>query len=96
MILDNDDPHLFTKMELNDVVRDLGLSKSSAELLASKLQEKNPSLTVLVSPSTATDIKSTSGFFLRREGLGVLYGCCTASAQAWSATVPTRRLESVH
>ena len=28
-------------MELNDVVRDLGLSKSSAELLASRLKENN-------------------------------------------------------
>lgn len=34
-------PEYFTQMELNDLVRDLNLSKSSAELLASRLKEKN-------------------------------------------------------
>ena len=33
-----------------------------------------------------TDI-SVPCFFLKREGLGVLYRYCTASAQAWSVTV---------
>ena len=41
VILDEDAPHLFPQMELNDLVHDLGLSKSSAELLASRLKEKN-------------------------------------------------------
>ena len=34
-----DDPHLITQSELNDLVRDLGLSKAKAELLGSRLQE---------------------------------------------------------
>ena len=37
----DDIPHPFSQNELNDLVRDLNLSKSSAEFLASKLQEKN-------------------------------------------------------
>ena len=41
VILDEDAPHPFYQMELNDVVRDLGLSKSFAELLASRLKENN-------------------------------------------------------
>ena len=41
MILDDDAPHLFPQMELNDLVRDPRLSKSSAELLAYTLKEKN-------------------------------------------------------
>ncbi|XP_066198436.1 uncharacterized protein [Saccopteryx leptura] len=34
-------PQQFSQPELNDLVRDLGLSKKAAELLASRLQEKN-------------------------------------------------------
>ena len=34
-------PELFSQMELNDLVRDLGLSKKAAEVLASRLQEKH-------------------------------------------------------
>ena len=34
-------PQQFNQPELNDLVRDLGLSKEAAELLASRLQEKN-------------------------------------------------------
>ena len=34
-------PQCFSQMELNDFVRDLGLSKQAAELLASQLKEKN-------------------------------------------------------
>lgn len=34
-------PQLFGQRELNDLVRDLGLSKKAAELLASRLQEKH-------------------------------------------------------
>ena len=36
-----DKPSLFTQGELNDLVRDLGLSKSKAELLGSRLQQWN-------------------------------------------------------
>jgi len=36
-----DTPQLFEQAELNDLVRDLGLSKISAELLGSRLQAKN-------------------------------------------------------
>ncbi|GBM36542.1 hypothetical protein AVEN_65075-1 [Araneus ventricosus] len=38
--VDNDAPQLFTQMELNDLVRYLGLSKESAENLGSRLKEK--------------------------------------------------------
>ncbi|KAK5650493.1 hypothetical protein RI129_001522 [Pyrocoelia pectoralis] len=38
---DSGAPKLFSQMELNDLVRDLSLSKSSAELLASRLKDKN-------------------------------------------------------
>ena len=41
LILDEDAPHPFSQMELNDLVCDIGLSKSSAELLASRLKENN-------------------------------------------------------
>ena len=41
VILDDDARHPFSQMELNDLVRDLGLSKSSAELLASRFKENN-------------------------------------------------------
>jgi hypothetical protein len=34
-------PQLFSQVELNDLVRDLNLPKNSAELLASRLKEKN-------------------------------------------------------
>ena len=34
-------PQLFSQKELNDLARDLNLSKESSELLASKLKEKN-------------------------------------------------------
>ena len=40
--------HLFTQRELNDLVRDLNLPKDSAELLGSRLKEKN-----LLSPGTS-------------------------------------------
>ena len=39
VVLNDDAPHPFSKNELNDLVRDLSLSKSSAELLASRLKE---------------------------------------------------------
>ena len=38
-------PLLFNQSELNDLVRDLNLSKHASELLASRLQEKKPSPT---------------------------------------------------
>ena len=37
----NDEPQLCTQAELNDLVRELDLPKSSAELLGSRLKEKN-------------------------------------------------------
>ena len=42
MILDNDAPHIFPQMELNDLVCDFGLTKSSAGLL-DRLKENNSS-----------------------------------------------------
>ena len=40
VVLDDDVPNPFLQKELNDLVRDLSLSKSSAELLASRLRGK--------------------------------------------------------
>jgi hypothetical protein len=39
---DNEDrtPQLFTQIELNDIVRDLGLTKEKSEVLGSRLKEK--------------------------------------------------------
>lgn len=37
----SNEPHLITQFELNDLVRDLNLSKSQAELLGSRLQQWN-------------------------------------------------------
>lgn len=34
-------PEMFSQSELNDLIRDLNLSKKSSEILASKLKEKN-------------------------------------------------------
>jgi hypothetical protein len=81
VVLDDDFPHPFSQMELNDLVRDLGLSKSSAELLASRLKEKMSFLTVLASLSTATDIKSTYLFSLQRRTwctVQILHSFCTS------------------
>ena len=41
VVLEDDAPHPFSQKELNDLVRDLSFSKDSAELLASRLKEKN-------------------------------------------------------
>ena len=40
MDFSDDRPHRFSQNEFNDLVRDLNLSKSSSELLASRLKEK--------------------------------------------------------
>ena len=39
--IDGEEPKVFTQGELNDLVRDLSLSKEKAELLAPRLKEKN-------------------------------------------------------
>ena len=90
VVLEDDAPHPFSQKELNDLLCDLSWSTDSAELLASRLKEKNSSVTVLASASRVPP------FFLYSEGLGVLCRYCAASAQAWSATVGTRRLKTVH
>ena len=85
--------HPFSQKELNDLVRDLRLSKDSAELLASRLKEKTPLWQCshqLLPPQAST----VPPFFLYSERLGVLYRYCAASAQAWSATVRTQRFGS--
>ena len=62
MVLEDDAPHPFPQKDLNDLVCNLSLTKDSAELLASRLREKNSSLTVLASASFATGIRRTSIF----------------------------------
>ena len=41
VVLEDDAPHPFSQKELNDLVHDFSLSMDSAELLASRLKEKN-------------------------------------------------------
>ena len=50
----NDEPQLFTQAELNDLVRELDLTKNSAELLGSRLKEKTCWLLKPKSVFTAT------------------------------------------
>ena len=57
--------HEDEEVDLEVLVRDLSLSTDSAELLASRLKEKNSSLAVLASASSATGIKSISVFSLQ-------------------------------
>ena len=42
VVREDDASHPFSQKELNDLVRDLNLSKDHAELLASRLKEKKP------------------------------------------------------
>ena len=49
-----EEPHMITQAELNDLVRDLSLSKSKAELLGSRLQQWR-----LLAPSTRVTIYRT-------------------------------------
>ena len=44
VVLEDGAPYPFSQKELNDLVRYLSLSKYSAELLASRLEEKSPPL----------------------------------------------------
>ena len=41
-VVEAEPPQLFSQSELNDLVRDLSLSKESSELLASRFKEKPP------------------------------------------------------
>ena len=96
VVLEDDAPHPFSQKELNDLVRGLSLSTDSAELLASRLKEK-----ILLSDNARISFfrnryQEYLLCFLYSEGLGVLCRYCAASAQAWSATVRTQRLETVH
>ena len=60
-------PHPFCQNELNDLVCDLDLSKSSAELLAFRLKEKTSCLMAHASLLIATDIKSSFISFLKKK-----------------------------
>lgn len=71
--------HIHFPKELNDLVRDLSLTKNS-ELLAFRLKKKK-NLIVLASPSTAS-IKEYR-FFFSEEKNCVLCRYCTVSAQSW-------------
>ena len=59
LVHQNDEPQLFTQAELNDLVRKLDLQKISAELLGSRLKEKN-----LLAPKT-----KVSFYRYRKKGL---------------------------
>ncbi|GBM20127.1 hypothetical protein AVEN_152773-1 [Araneus ventricosus] len=47
-VSDDSEPQLYSQLEINDLVRDLGLSKDSAERLVSRLKENN-----LLAPDTS-------------------------------------------
>ena len=63
----DDRPNLFSQNELNDLVRNLNLSKSSSELLASRLKEKTSCLMPHASLFIATGIKSSFIFSLKKK-----------------------------
>ena len=63
----DDRPHPFSQNELNDLVRDINLSKSSSELLASRSKEKNFCLMAQASRFIATGIKSFFIFSLKKK-----------------------------
>lgn len=65
VVFEDDAPYPFSQKELNDLVRDLSLSKDSAELLASRL--KKISLRVLATASSATGINNTSVFSIKKR-----------------------------
>lgn len=50
-VVNKHEPHLIRQGELNDLVRDLNLSKAQAELLSSRLQQWN-----LLHPSTKVSV----------------------------------------
>jgi hypothetical protein len=76
---DNEDrtPQLFTQIELNDIVRDLGLTKEKSEVLGSRLKEKN-----LLAPGTTfywfRNREKEFQIFFRMEGRLVF--CCDIPA----------------
>ena len=82
----DDAPHPFSQNELNELVRDLHLSKFSAELLPSRLKEKN-----LLSDGTRITFyrnrHQKSFIFSLKKKFGVLHRYCSPSAKAWSATL---------
>ena len=65
-------------------------------MLASRLKEKKTPLWQCSHQLLPQQASRVPPFFLYSEGLGVLFRYCAASAQAWSATVRTQRLKTVH
>ena len=63
----DDTPHPFSQNELNDLVRDLNLSKSGAVLLESRLKEKTSCLMAHSSLFIAIGIKSSLIFSLKNK-----------------------------
>ena len=96
VVLEYDALHPLSQKELNDLVRDLSFSKDSTELLASRLKKKKTPLWLCSHQLLPQQASRVPPFFLYSGGLGVLCRYCAASAQAWSATVRTQRLETVY
>ncbi len=92
VVLEDDAPHPFSQKELNDLVHDLSLSTDSVELLAPRLKQKK----LLSDSFFCNRHQEYLHFFLYSEGLDVLCRYCAASTQAWSVTVRTQRLKTVH
>lgn len=81
LVFDDDVLNPFSKKELNNIVSDLELSKTSAELLTSRLKGNPSSLTVLVPPSTTIGIKNVSVSPLKRttwHTVRILLSFCTS------------------
>ena len=77
-------PQLFSQGELNDLTRDLNLSKESSELLASRLKEKN-----LLQPGTLITFyrKRHIEFLPYFTQESILQQHCQPAAAAWCPTV---------
>ena len=75
-------PHLITQEDLNDLVRNLNLSKGKSELLGSRLQQSN-----LLSPGTKVSFyrqksKRSSNFFSTD---GEICNCIDGSKKSYKA-----------
>lgn len=96
-----DQPSLYSQPELNDLIRDLNLPKQSAELLASRLQEKN-----LLKPDTSVSFYHNREAKLRKyfhsdgqlvycndvEGLLLVMGLPAYTSSEWTRFIDSSKI----
>ena len=68
-VVEAEPPQLFSQSELNDLVRDLSLSKESSELLASRLKEKTSYFHAQGFPSIGLERASSCNILTIKETL---------------------------